>query len=188
MKTTFLMDFSSKKTSSLGTFFMDIFRVLNGLVDFQEGVLKLQMSNIFCIFCLKVKHSWVAWLYSAGAESLHSCTVLRPKEGKNHIKYFSLRALEFEKPQLKNSVLDMNLHISEILKCFTAWNWRAAKERTAQDIFTGGYFMLKVHYQNGSTVVCFKQICTFPDSPTPALTTGRKTKLRPAENGNGCSL
>lgn len=98
---------------------MDIFTVLNGLVDFQEGVLKFQMNNVFCIFCLKVKHSWAAWLYSAGAESLHSCTVLRLKEGKNHIKYFRL---EFEKSQLKNSVLDMNFHISEILKCFTARN------------------------------------------------------------------
>lgn len=101
---------------------MDIFRVLSGLVDFQEGMLKFQMNNVFRIFCLKVKHSWAAWLYSAGAGSLHSCTVLRLKEGKKHIKYFSLRALEFEKPQLKNSVLDTNLHISEILKCFTAWN------------------------------------------------------------------
>lgn len=101
---------------------MDICRVLNGLVDFQEGMLKFQMNNVFCIFCLKVKHSWAAWLYSAGAGSLHSCTVLRLKEGNKHNKYFSLRVLEFEKPQLKNSVLDMNLHISEILKCFTAWN------------------------------------------------------------------
>lgn len=101
---------------------MDIFRVPNGLVDFQEGELKFQINNVFCILCLKVKHSWAVWLYSAGAESLHSCKVLRLKEGKNRIKYFSLRALEFEKPQLKNSVLEMNLHISEILKCFTAWN------------------------------------------------------------------
>lgn len=38
--------------------------------------------------------------------------------------------------------------------------------------------MLKVHYQNGTTAVCFKQICRFPDTPTPALTTGMKTKLK----------
>lgn len=41
---------------------MDIFRVLNGLVDFQEGVLKFQMNNVFCIFCLKVKHCCMALL------------------------------------------------------------------------------------------------------------------------------
>lgn len=28
--------------------------------------------------------------------------------------------------------------------------------------------MLKAHHQNDTTVVCFKQLCRFPDSPTPA--------------------
>lgn len=70
----------------------------------------------------KVNLSPAAWLYSAGAESLHSCTVLRLKEGKNHIKYFSLRALEFKKPQQRNSISDMNVHISGNLKCLTAQN------------------------------------------------------------------
>lgn len=44
-----------------------------------------------------------------------------------------------------------------------------AEERTAQDVFTGVYFLLKAHYQNDTTVVCFKQICRSPcSSSTPA--------------------
>lgn len=42
-----------------------------------------------------------------------------------------------------------------------------AEERTAQDIFTGGCFMLKTHYQDDTTET-FQEICRFPDSPTPA--------------------
>lgn len=45
----------SKKTFSLGTFFMDAFRVLSCFVGFQEdGVLKFQVNNAVCIFWLKM--------------------------------------------------------------------------------------------------------------------------------------
>lgn len=120
------MDFSSNKTFSLGTFFMDIFRLLNCLVGFREGVLKFQMNNVFCIFWLKTGKEGqrfpgcTALLCRSGGSPL--LQVLRLKEGKNHIKYFSLRALEFKKTQQRNSISDMNVHISGNRKCLTAQN------------------------------------------------------------------
>lgn len=41
-------------------------------------------------------------------------------------------------------------------------------EELHRTFFLGGYFTLKALYQNDTTAVCFKQICRFPDCPTPA--------------------
>lgn len=66
----------------------------------------------------KVDLSPAAWLCSAGAESFHFCTVLRLKEGKNHIKYFSLRALE-KAPTEKFNFIYEHAHFQklEVLNC-----------------------------------------------------------------------
>lgn len=103
---------------------MDIFRLLNCLVGFREGVLKFQMNNVFCIFWLKTGKEGqrfpgcMALLCRSGGSPL--LQVLRLKEGKNHIKYFSLRALEFKKnPTEKFNFRYEGAHFwkSEVLNC-----------------------------------------------------------------------
>lgn len=65
---------------------MDVFRVLNCLVGFQEeGALKFQMNNAFCIFWLKMGKEGQPFpvcmaLLCRSREPLHFCTVLRLKE------------------------------------------------------------------------------------------------------------
>lgn len=105
---------------------MDVFRVLNCLVGFQEeGALKFQMNNAFCIFWLKMGKEGQPFpvcmaLLCRNREPplLHSFKT----QGRTILSILALELRNLKKPQQRNSISGMNVHISGNLKCLTAQN------------------------------------------------------------------